>query len=559
MIAADTLPAQVRQAPAHPIMMEGRSRSTERAITSAHRSGVQVPHPCRRPPIALMLLFALLCAACGKPAGTGEQQRQDAAAQPSLPEFDPLREQIHSELAEHPEVASIAVAVARGGQIVWAEGFGWADREQQRPATADTPYSLASISKPITATGLMLLVAEGKIDLDAAANDYLGEAKLTARVGDARDATVRRVADHTAGLPLHYQFFYADEPARRPPMDETIRRYGNLVTAPGEIFEYSNLGYGILDEIIARVSGRPYAEFMQARVFGPLGMTRSAIDIAPAWHGQEATRYDEDGQPLPFYDFDHPGGSAVYASARDLARFAMFHLKNDLPDQQAILDHAAIDRMHQPPSNDVDPESHYGIGFGIVRQGERRRIAHSGSMGGVSTQMRLFPEDDVAIVVLSNTRSAMPARIADAITLQLVPDWRPDPPRSEDQPSQQGFAPPAALVGRWQGHVHTEEHEMPVEFDIRTDGDVHARIGDQLRTLLDDIHFEDGRLTGQMAARIDTPDTLRYPNTIRLSLTLRDDVLNGSATNVDWGNGLPHDPRARNALTHWIELRKAGD
>ena len=72
-----------------------------------------------------------------------------------------------------------------------------------------------------------------------------------ARVGNAGDATVRRVANHTSGLPLHYQFFYADEPYRRPAMDETIRRYGNLVTAPGERYQYSNLGYGVIDYVIA--------------------------------------------------------------------------------------------------------------------------------------------------------------------------------------------------------------------------------------------------------------------------------------------------------------------
>ena len=75
-------------------------------------------------------------------------------------------------------IPSIAVAVAIGGNIVWVEGFGWADREARRPATAHTPYSLASISKPMTATGLMVLVERGEIDLDAPVNDYLGDAKL---------------------------------------------------------------------------------------------------------------------------------------------------------------------------------------------------------------------------------------------------------------------------------------------------------------------------------------------------------------------------------------------
>src|SRR5437588_5532254 len=132
-------------------------------------------------------------------------------------DFGTVRELIRTRLVEQ-SLPSLAVAVAREGQIVWEEGFGWADRENRVPATEHTMYSLASISKPITATGLMLLVERGQIELDRPINDYLGDAKLTARVGDAVGATVRRVANHTSGLPLHYHFFYQDEPYRRPPM-----------------------------------------------------------------------------------------------------------------------------------------------------------------------------------------------------------------------------------------------------------------------------------------------------------------------------------------------------
>ena len=176
--------------------------------------------------------------------------------------FDAVRASIRKQLVE-TEVPSLAVAVARDGKILWEEGFGWADREKRLRASEHTMYSLASISKPITATGLMVLVETGKVDLDRPVNDYLGGAKLRARVGDAAQATVRRVANHSSGLPLHYQFFYADEPYRPLSMDETILRYGNLVTLPGEKYQYSNLGFGVLDYVIARVSGNSYPDFMR--------------------------------------------------------------------------------------------------------------------------------------------------------------------------------------------------------------------------------------------------------------------------------------------------------
>jgi CubicO group peptidase (beta-lactamase class C family) len=204
-------------------------------------------------------------------------------------QFDGLRESIRRQLVE-TEAPSIAVAVAKNGRIVWEQAFGWADREKRIAADEHTMYSLASISKPITATGLMTLVQAGKINLDHPVNEYLGNAKLRGRAGDAAQATVRRVANHSSGLPLHYQFFYADEPYRPPSMDETILRYGNLVTAPGEKYEYSNLGFGILDYAISRVSGKPYEDFMREEVFLKLGLTHTSVGIGPGLERYEAVR-----------------------------------------------------------------------------------------------------------------------------------------------------------------------------------------------------------------------------------------------------------------------------
>lgn len=187
---------------------------------------------------------------------------------------------------------SISVAVAHGGTIIWEESFGWADREKMIAATPQTMYSLASISKPITATGLMTLVERGAIDLDKPANEYLGTAKLTGLAGDATGATVRRVLSHTAGLPLHYQFYYSNKDYRPTSNDETIARYGILVNPPGDVYQYSNLGYGILDHIIARASGMDYTDYLRTQVFIPLGMTRTSVGIAPGLEPYAAQRYD---------------------------------------------------------------------------------------------------------------------------------------------------------------------------------------------------------------------------------------------------------------------------
>src|SRR5919108_2369622 len=119
-------------------------------------------------------------------------QSSDRAGRALTVRFDSVRAFIRR-VMEESAVPSLAVAVARNGEIIWEEGFGLADRERMIAATPHTMYSLASISKPITATGIMKLVERGVVQLDRPVNDYLGEGKLTGLAGDARGATVRRV------------------------------------------------------------------------------------------------------------------------------------------------------------------------------------------------------------------------------------------------------------------------------------------------------------------------------------------------------------------------------
>ncbi|HJU43051.1 MAG TPA: serine hydrolase domain-containing protein [Vicinamibacterales bacterium] len=486
----------------------------------------------------ILLAFVLI-----GPVITGQRASSAADA------FDSVRRVIQREMSER-QVPSVAVAVARDGRIVWEEAFGWADRENRIAATPHTLYSLASISKPITATALMILKERGLIDLDRPINDYLGEAKINVRVGDAAAATVRRVANHTAGLPLHYQFFYEDEPYRAPSRDETILRYGNTVTPPGERYHYSNLGYGILDHVISRVSGKTYRDFMRTEVFVPLGLTHMSVDVEPAMQKQQAVRYGTDGLPIPFYAFDHPGGSAVYASAHDLVRFAMFHLKADLPDQKPILSDSAIDDM-QRPTADAGNGQGYGIGWMSTEyQGGRRSISHTGGMGGVSTSLRLFPAEKIAIVVLTNAGShPVAGTVMNEIEKTLLPDLARRPPVPAAPAAT--FDPPNELVGTWTGEVHTHRAAVPLTIEIKKDGDIHARLGIQLQTLLNRVVWRDGYLTGQMMGDIGTDDASRTPHTLSVTLRLRGSLLVGGMTAMS----LPAR-RVGNALTHWVQLKK---
>jgi len=463
--------------------------------------------------------------------------------------FEGVRDFIRKQMVER-QVPSIAVAVARQGQIIWEEGFGWANREDRIPATPHTIYSLASISKPITATGLMILKERGKVALDRPVNDYLGESKLKVRIGNPADATLGRVLNHTSGLPLHYQFFYEDEPYRRPSMDETILRYGHAVTAPGERYQYSNLGYGLIDYAISRVSGKSYADFMKTEVFLPLGLTRMSVDIEPALEKYQAIRYGTDGRPIPFYTFDHAGGSAIYASAHDLVRFGMFHLKARLPDQKAILKDETLDEM-QRPTADMGSGQGYGIGWITENRGRRRLVQHTGGMGGVATILAMLPEERIVIAALANSSSGLPRQLAEEIIAVLVPDAAPPAPNPQALNPTEPFMAPSQLKGTWKGTIHTYKGDVALTLEFKESGDAHAQLGSQLKTLVNNMSLKDGYLTGRMMGDIGTEDADRMPYTLVLSLKLRGDALNGAITALS----LPAK-RVGNALSHWVELKK---
>lgn len=477
---------------------------------------------------------------------------------------------IQEQLAEQA-YPSLAVAVAKEGHILWEQGFGWANRESRIRATEHTAYSLASISKPITTTALMLLQQRGRLELDRPINDYLGEAKLKAPVGDVEGATLRRVANHTSGLPLHYQFFYADEPYRRPEMDETIRRYATLVRAPGERYQYSNLGYGLLDYVISRASGHSYADFMREEIFLPLGMLRSSVDIPPAIQPYAAARYGSDGIPYPFYDFDHPGGSAIFCSAHDLIRFGMLHLGTRLPDQKALLSEQTLEAM-QVNTSAPEEKNGYGIGWGVNADNlGYRSISHTGGMGGVNTLLMLIPSEKIVVAALGNACGSLPFRACEEILASLLPEYdvRLRQRQAEREKEQKkgaktkkpaAFKPGKRLSGEWNGELVTWNGPIPLMLWFKSSGDVHAQLGNQLRALVNDVKFDDDQLRGVMLGDIETEDANRRPYRLHLDLKLRDETLNGAIiaiTHMEVDQGGARGRRTGNALSHWAELKRA--
>jgi CubicO group peptidase (beta-lactamase class C family) len=427
------------------------------------------------------------------------------------------------------------------------------------------------------ATGLMVLVREGKIDLDAPVERYIGPGLLAVYEGKAEDVTVRRLLHHTAGLPQHFNYFYTDEPGRPHPLEETIRRFGIIIHPPGKAFDYANLGYAILGDVIARVSGRPLSEFMREAVYEPLGMTRAAFDPDLSDLANLAVKYDTSGKPAPLARCDTPGAGSAYASVRDLLRFGMFHLQDHLKGQKPILDDAAIELMH----TEKDGAAHlggagesYGLGWLFAQTaGGVRTVWHEGGWTGASAMLKLVPSEDVAVAVAMNMfDTTFVNEVADEALRVVLPDFgMPGPEAGKPEPrlGETAAPPPSSFeipAGAWSGEIRTFDVAIRLVLERSENGELVARLGGgsaparQVRSLPAVVLRRPGPFKGSFAGPLGDGDAARHAHSITLSLELEGDELVGVATAMTL-SGLDitpdEDQRMRFMLPYRVSLKRA--
>lgn len=451
------------------------------------------------------------------------------AAETSVPsEFSEVRKFIEQGISAG-RAPSVAVAVVKNDRLVWAEGFGYADLETQRPATADSVYLLASVSKPITATGLMVLVDRGKVDLDKPANDYLPGSKLRARRGSDKEMTLRRLANHTSGMQVHYNFYYDNvQPLSH---DEVIRRYGIAHTAPGLRVEYCNLAFGILDHVTELASGSPWREFMEQNVYDPIGMSHTSDRVRPGLESMATRQYQCDVAGkfirVPRYRFDHNGASAIWSSARDLSLFLRLHLNGGTVNGRRLLKEETARSMLQVTGrpDPEKPEAGFGIAWSVGAAFGHTFFEHTGGMPGVATWVRGFPEDKTGFVILINSGSELLGKVADKLTRALFPDGRDEPKKKKAD--EVVARKPDPFFGEWKGELAHWERDIPMTLSVGRDGVVTAKLGTGQSIKLSEVSFTNQTLKGQMRALLRTQEGYHGPVTLEFTLNRAGEELTG--------------------------------
>jgi CubicO group peptidase (beta-lactamase class C family) len=331
-----------------------------------------------------------------------------ASAQNSQPP-DPIAQYVTAEM-QRQHVPGVALLVSREGKPVRAQGFGLSNVELQVPVKPETIFQSGSMGKQFTATGIMLLVEEGKINLDDSITKYFKDAPPA-----WKPVTIRHLLSHTAGFtdyPKDFDF-------RKDYTEEQILKIIEgipLAFPPGSKWSYSNLGYATLGIFIHRVTGKFYGDFLQERIFRPLGMSTTRIiseaDIVPnRAAGYRLVKGELKNQEWVAPALNTTADGSLYFSILDLAKWdaALYTEK--------ILKRSSLDQMWTPAKlNNGKPNSdHYGFGWFIEEKHGRRVIAHGGAWQGFKTHIARYVDDKLTVVVLANLAEADPGKIADHV------------------------------------------------------------------------------------------------------------------------------------------------
>ena len=316
-------------------------------------------------------------------------------------------------------VPGLSGAVAVDGELVWTGGFGHANLQHRVPATADTRFRIASISKPITATVALMLAEQGALRLDAPVRSYLP------LFPEKRDTiTTRQLLSHTAGI-RHYRGdeFRSDTryESRLGPL--SIFADDSLLFAPGSSYSYSTYGYTLAGAVLEAAADSSFLELLDARLAHPLGLetlvperTERVIPNEASFYLVETTDGDTTVVNAPYVDNSNKWtGGGLLAAPEDLVRLVLALLDG------RVLGPASMDRMFAAQADIPDEPYHYGLGWfvGTDDQG-RRRIWHTGGAVGGSGVVLFYPERDLVVATLANASDVPHLDLAQEMARRLI-------------------------------------------------------------------------------------------------------------------------------------------
>ncbi len=435
-----------------------------------------------------LIVLSVLLLASPLQAGDGE-----LAKHPRVADAVTLLDLWIEEQRSYNELPGLSIGVVHDQELVWAKGYGTSDLETGAAVTPETIFRIGSITKLFTATAVMQLRDAGKLRLDDPVSRHLPWFSVQSSFEGEPEITVRQLLTHTSGLPREAAFPYwttHDFPTREQVREALPGQ--EAIFAPASKYKYSNLGLTLLGEIVAEVSGRPWAEYLERHVFAPLGMSSSSGAPGDEHFERMTTAYlrrNPDGtrKIAEYYETRAIAPAAnIVSNVSDLARFAALQFSTGTKagggrhpeggQTKQVLRASTLREMHRPHWIRDSWTSALGLGFRISRRRGKTVVSHGGWVAGHRSHLLLVPAEKLAVVVMTNADDASPSlfsyRAYDVVGTAIAKATAPEPKPKQADPAWQRYLGEYTDPWGWEYKVmiHGDElvfyeHNYPPEDD----------------------------------------------------------------------------------------------
>jgi CubicO group peptidase (beta-lactamase class C family) len=385
--------------------------------------------------IVITLVGVCLCAVAASAADTEQKDRQPGKVTDPA-DLEAFFDGAFNVQMEAKHIAGAVVAVVAGDKPVFSKGYGYADIEARRKVDPEkTMFRVGSISKLFTWTAVMQQNEEGKLDLDTDVNQYLKDVKIPATF--EQPITMRHLMTHTPGFEDYVLGLFAHKADELRPLEEVLRTQMPVrVLPPGVIASYSNHGTGIAGDVVERVTGQSWADYVEQRILEPLGMKHTLVrqPVPEKLPADLSKGYKWEGGRFVAKDFEYiplaPAG-CISMTAADAAKFMLAHLHDGQLGDGRILKPETAKRMREPLFRNDPKTSAMCYGFMEQIQNGQRMVGHGGDTFWFHSLMQLIPEQKVGLFVSYNTDTGgrQGGILFDAFLKRYFP--QPDPPRIE--------------------------------------------------------------------------------------------------------------------------------
>jgi CubicO group peptidase (beta-lactamase class C family) len=335
------------------------------------------------------------------------------------------------------KITGASVSIVDGNEMFYSKGFGFADKANKKLVNSDTIFRIGSITKVFTASAIMQLAEQGKINIDKPVKDYLADFSVKSRFFGTREITIRDLLCHHSGLPCDdFSNYFSPDPEKFRSAKEYLAN-AYLVTPPGKIFYYSNLGVNLLGIIIEEVTRMPFYEYIEKAILNSLRMTRSSIILKDELEKNISKPYDKGKEQVENMMKYIPSGG-IYSSANDMAKFMMSIINGgkELFQNETTLDNMLIP---QYPDNPLDFNFINGLGWFIGKPGldySGKVIWHDGGTPNFFSLTVIIPERKLGITILTNSKSGalLNHQIStDILKILLNSGYNIQPPGKEEE------------------------------------------------------------------------------------------------------------------------------